>query len=227
MDHDELKRLLQQDALTVAPQLLGATLSSEYRLPDGSTRSVVVRLTEVEAYLGPRDSGAPDPGSHSYRGKTLRNQVMFGPPGHLYVYFTYGMHFCGNVVCSPEGTSSAVLLRAGEVVEGVDVAGERRAERRRGGSGKQVELASGPARLATVLGLNREANGSDLLDGGAVRLELAESLPSQAILSGPRVGVSGPGGGSEYPWRFWIAGDPTVSRYRAAAPRRKKLGAPQ
>ncbi|NYE93817.1 DNA-3-methyladenine glycosylase [Psychromicrobium silvestre] len=216
----ELFELLSQDALTIAPLLLGATVSSEY---DGGR--VTVRLTEVEAYLGPETSAAPDPGSHSYRGRTPRNEVMFGPPGHLYVYFTYGMHFCGNVVCSPEGTSSAVLLRAGEVVEGLELARNRRSAARKNvapiKAAKDHELANGPAKLASVLGWDRSANGQDLLNGGAVQLSLAPALGTALIASGPRVGVSGPGGTESYPWRFWIDADPTVSRYKAAVPRAK------
>lgn len=239
----DLLRLLHLDALTVAPSLLGATLQV---MVDGLP--VAVRLTEVEAYLGPADSATPDPGSHSYRGRTARNAVMFGPPGHLYVYFTYGMHFCANIVCSSEGTSSAVLLRAGEVVEGIELARQRRPTARR-----DVEIASGPARLATALGLDGSANGAPILlggqpgwkEGGALagfpsqagapyRISLtlnqlghpdqpgaARTASGLAIASGPRVGVSGPGGSDEYPWRFWVEGNPTVSRYRSAVPRRR------
>ena len=139
---DELRELLSLDAREVAPLLLGAVLTHEGR--DGA---VSVRITEVEAYLGPHDSLHPDPGSHTFRGATARNAVMFGPAGHLYVYFTYGMHHCANVVCGPEGVASAVLLRAGEIV-----AGEGLALARRTTSKSPKDLASGPARLATALG---------------------------------------------------------------------------
>lgn len=181
--------------------------------------TVAVRLTEVEAYLGPADSAAPDPGSHSYRGKTNRNAVMFGAPGHFYVYFTYGMHYCANLVCAPTGTSSGVLLRAAEVVDGFDLARSRRPASR-----KDTDLAQGPARLATVLGVGRGDNGAPAR-GGAFDVELGVPVPASDILCGPRVGVSGDGGSEAYPWRFWIAGDPTVSRYKPAAVRKRPAAA--
>jgi DNA-3-methyladenine glycosylase len=134
---------------------------------------------------------------------------MFGPAGHLYVYFTYGMHHCANIVCGPEGTASALLLRAGEIV-----AGEELARSRRRTSKSPADLASGPARLATALGLTTADSGRDALSA-PFRLELP-AVPATAISAGPRVGVSGAGGSHEYPWRFWVSGDPTVSRYRAA-----------
>ena len=137
----------------MAPLLLGAVLTHEGR--DGP---VSVRITEVEAYLGPHDSLHPDPGSHTFRGATARNAVMFGPAGHLYVYFTYGMHHCANIVCGPEGVASAVLLRAGEIV-----AGEELALTRRPTSKSSKDLASGPARLATALGITTADSGRDAL----------------------------------------------------------------
>lgn len=207
--HDLLE-LLAHPSTFVAPRLLGAVV--RHRTDEGT---VAVRLTEVEAYLGPADSASPDPGSHSFRGRTARNSVMFGAPGHFYVYFTYGMHYCANLVCAPAGTSSGVLLRAGEVVEGIELA-----RRRRPASRKDADLAQGPARLATVLGIGRGHNGSPAR-GGAFDVELAEPLPAQEVLSGPRVGVSGAGGTDAYPWRFWIADDPTVSRYKPAAVRKR------
>ncbi|RSN10671.1 DNA-3-methyladenine glycosylase [Nonomuraea sp. WAC 01424] len=148
----------------VAPDLLGRVLVHG---------PVAVRLTEVEAYGGPGE----DPAAHTYRGRTPRNAVMFGPPGHLYVYFTYGMHFCANLVCLPEGSGSAVLLRAGEIVTGLDEARARRApasasERRGPATGKAKvvpdrDLARGPARLAVALGLLREHNGLDAIWEGS------------------------------------------------------------
>jgi DNA-3-methyladenine glycosylase len=188
---------------TVAPALLGCRL-----VRDG----VAVRLTEVEAY-----SGADDPGSHAFRGRTPRTEVMFGPAGHLYVYFTYGMHWCANVVTGPAGSASAVLLRAGEVVAGVADA------RRRRGDVRAHDLARGPARLATAMGLGREHRGADLCGAAsAIRLESAVGAVDPArIRSGPRVGLSGPGGdGLRYPWRFWLDDEPTVSRYRPGRPPR-------
>jgi DNA-3-methyladenine glycosylase len=212
-------------AVEVAPALLGCVI--EHDTPEGL---VAVALTEVEAY-----HGQADPASHAYRGKTLRNAVMFGPPGHAYVYFTYGMHFCVNLVCLPEGTASAVLLRAGRVVEGEDLARARRTAPGPGGR----DLARGPARLCQALGIAREQNGADVCDP-ASPLRVRWPAPAEyrpagagpvaagpgpvelagpAISAGPRVGVSAAG---ERPWRFWISGDPTVSAYRPYAPRRAR-----
>ena len=200
--------------LDVAPRLLGARLSTH--LPDGV---VTVRLTEVEAY-----DGADDPASHAYRGRTERNAAMFGPPGHLYVYRHLGLHVCMNVVTGAAGRASAVLFRAGEVIEGVEVARSRRL--RRGALRSDVDLARGPARLATSLGIDLtvyvDLDGTDLLDVGIVRLE----PPGQAgdgVVTGPRVGVSGVGGDAgRHPWRFWLPGEPTVSAYRAASARNRR-----
>jgi len=183
---------------------------------------VAVRLTEVEAYAGPGD-----PGSHAARGRTPRTAVMFGPPGHAYVYFSYGMHWCANLVCGPEGTASAVLLRAGEVVGGLELARHRRPAAR-----KDVDLARGPARLAAALGLDGARDGADLCAPTSALhvLEDDAAPPSSSrgrveVLTGPRVGVSGEGGdGDRFPWRLWLAGEPTVSAYRVAAPRRRRAG---
>jgi DNA-3-methyladenine glycosylase len=176
------------DPLEVAPRLLGAVLTHG---------GVSVRLTEVEAYAGP-----DDPGSHAFRGQTPRNAVMFGPPGHLYVYFVYGMHHCANLVTGPAGDPGAVLLRAGEVVGGHEVARSRRPGVR------DRDLARGPARLCRALGI-------DLTDNG-VRPELVPGEQVVQISTGPRVGLRH---AAERPWRFWVAGDPTVSAYRPATPR--------
>jgi DNA-3-methyladenine glycosylase len=189
---------LGRPASEVAPLLLGAVIHHG---------EVAVRLTEVEAYLG-----EADPGSHAFRGETPRTAVMFGEPGHLYTYFTYGMHVCANVVTSPAGIASAVLLRAGEVIEGTDVARHRRTT-----SKSPLDLARGPARLCVALGLTLEHGGVDLR-AGPPTLEL--NSWRGAIASGPRTGVSGPGGDGVFPWRFWIDGDPTVSPYRPHVPRR-------
>jgi DNA-3-methyladenine glycosylase len=192
-----LEEVLAGPPVEAARRLLGATLRG---------RGVTLRLVEVEAYAGPAD-----PGSHAYRGRTARNAVMFGPPGHLYVYFTYGMHWCANVVCGPPGTASAVLLRAAEVVDGLDVARSRRpgiADR---------DLARGPARLAKTLGLTGADNGIDVLDpAGSLVLSLADPVPDAEVAAGPRVGLRL---AAEVPWRFWIAGDPAVSTYRPATKR--------
>lgn len=191
----------------MAPLLLGAVLTHE-----GNDGPVSVRITEVEAYLGPHDSLHPDPGSHTFRGATARNAPMFGPAGHLYVYFTYGMHHCANIVCGPAGVASAVLLRAGEIV-----AGEQLALSRRPASKSPKDLASGPARLATSLGITTADSGRDALQA-PFELELP-ALQAVDVSAGPRVGVSGAGGTHDYPWRFWLSGDPTVSRYKAAKAR--------
>lgn len=191
----------------MAPLLLGAVLTHE-----GNDGPVSVRITEVEAYLGPHDSLHPDPGSHTFRGATARNAPMFGPAGHLYVYFTYGMHHCANIVCGPAGVASAVLLRAGEIV-----AGEQLALSRRPASKSPKDLASGPARLATSLGITTADSGRDALQA-PFGLELP-ALQAVDVSAGPRVGVSGAGGTHDYPWRFWLSGDPTVSRYKAAKAR--------
>jgi DNA-3-methyladenine glycosylase len=173
-----------------------------------TANGVTVRLTEVEAYGGLGN----DEASHAYRGETLRNTVMFGPSGYAYVYFTYGMHWCLNVVCGPPGLASAVLLRAGEVVAGVDLARTRRPVAQ-----SDAELTRGPARLCQALAIDRAANGAYLLDGGALRLApaLRRARPSE-IDSGPRVGVTG---AHDRGWRYWLAGDPTVSSYRRHTPR--------
>jgi len=192
--------------LDVARDLLGATI--EHRSDAGC---VAVRLTEVEAY-----DGRNDPGSHAFRGPTRRNAVMFGPPGRVYVYFTYGMHFCMNLVCGPPGTASAVLLRAGEVVAGRDLAAARRTTSR-----ADRDLARGPARLTLALGVQREHNGSDATDAGSPLVVRAPIGGTAAhVRSGPRVGVAGDGAGR--PWRFWLEGEPTVSAYRPAIPRRRR-----
>lgn len=207
-DGGRLRELLSGDARKLAPALLGAVLTHDSR--EGR---VSVRLTEVEAYLGPEDSLHPDPGSHTFRGSTPRNAPMFGPAGHLYVYFTYGMHHCVNIVCGPSGVASALLLRAGEIVEGIDLARDRRPTAK-----TPADLARGPARLAKALGLTTAYSGRD-----ALAPPFGLVLPSQPavdVSSGPRVGVSGAGGSAQYPWRFWIPGDPTVSQYKAAKPRR-------
>lgn len=183
----------------MAPLLLGAVLHG---------RGASVRITEVEAYLG-----AEDPGSHAYRGRTRRNATMFGPAGHLYVYFTYGMHTCANVVCGVEGQATGLLLRAGEVVSGLDAARARRVT-----SKSDADLARGPARLTVALGIRLSDDGAKL--GEEFRLELPRH-PVPEYATGPRTGVSGPGGSADYPWRFWLPGDPTVSPYKAHVPKKR------
>jgi DNA-3-methyladenine glycosylase len=193
LDREELA----QDVLLAAVRLLGCTLEAD--TPDGP---VAVRLVEVEAYRG-----ADDPASHSFRGRTPRNAVMFGPPGYLYVYFVYGMHFCANVTCLPDGEPAAVLLRAGEVVSDIGAARARRPTARR-----VEDLARGPARLAALLGLGRADTGLDVTDPASrVRLYGAEPVDPRLVRSGPRVGVAA---AHETPWRFWLDGSPAVSAYR-------------
>ena len=189
----EIRRRLGRPAVEVAPDVLGWRLS--HTTTDGT---VTVLLTEVEAY-----EGGTDPASHAYRGRTTRNAVMFGPAGHLYCYFSYGMHWCANLVCGPDGLASAVLLRAGRVVEGVELARQRRP------GAADRDLARGPARLTTTLGIGRVDNGADLLGGRSLRLEPAHH--DAAVSQGPRVGVSR---AADRPWRFWLADDRTVSPYR-------------
>jgi DNA-3-methyladenine glycosylase len=139
---------------------------------------------------------------------------MFGPAGYAYTYFTYGMHWCMNVVCGPEGEAAAVLLRAGEVVDGVETARARRRLR----VPDDRQLARGPARLCSALGIDGSAYGAYLLGGGPVTLlPPVEPVPADLIATGPRVGVTG---GHDTPWRFWVKGDPTVSEYRRHVPKR-------
>jgi DNA-3-methyladenine glycosylase len=203
--------------LEVAPDLLGCVLRHE--TPDGAvavqlTEVVAVRLTEVEAY-----AGEADPASHAYRGRTARNAVMFGEPGHAYVYFTYGMHFCVNLVCGPPGVARAVLLRAGRVTEGVALAASRRsAGRAAGRGGAERDLARGPARLCQALRIDRSLDGADVCGDGLPLRVCGRDGPAAAVSEGPRVGVSR---GAEEPWRFWVTGDPTVSVYRPHVPRRR------
>jgi DNA-3-methyladenine glycosylase len=183
--------------LPAARRLLGCTVEAD--TPDGP---VAVRLVEVEAYRG-----ADDPASHSFRGPTPRNAVMFGPAGHLYVYFVYGMHFCANISCLDDGEAGAVLLRAGEVTSDLDVARHRRPAARR-----DNELARGPARLASLLGLTREHNGVDVTDPASpVRVLAGPPVAEALVRTGPRVGVAA---AHELPWRFWLDGSPAVSPYR-------------
>jgi DNA-3-methyladenine glycosylase len=218
------RKFFARPSVEVAPDLLGSVL--EHETADGL---VAVELTEVEAY-----AGRSDPASHAYRGKTARNAVMFGPPGHAYVYFTYGMHFCVNVVClGEEGSASAVLLRAGRVIAGEELACARRT---RGTTAiAPRDLARGPARLCQALGIDRSQNGADMVSAGSpLRMLSGAGNPARSallasgdghpatqrrIVTGPRVGVSS---AAEIPWRFWYDGDPTVSVYRAHVPRQPK-----
>jgi DNA-3-methyladenine glycosylase len=192
---------LEADSLDVAPWLLNKLLVCDGR---------VGRIVEVEAYRG-----AEDPASHAYRGQTRRNAVMFGPPGRLYVYFTYGMHWCANVVCATEGVAQAVLLRALAPVAGVEKMRASRPAARR-----DRDLCNGPAKLCQALGITGADNGSDLLGGSAIVLCDDGVPPPGEPGSGARVGITS---ATEVPWRWWVAGDANVSRgpaMSAPAPRR-------
>jgi DNA-3-methyladenine glycosylase len=185
----------------VAVDLIGCIFV--YDNPEGR---VAVRLVEVEAYRG-----VIDPGSHGYRGETPRTRVMYGPPAHLYVYFTYGMHWCANVVCAREGQCEAVLLRAGEPLQGIEWM-----RRRRPKITDDRLLTSGPARLTQAMGIGPEHNGDPLLRGG--RFWLARDEATDVMQEGPisqtlRIGMS-PGKGDDLPWRFVVPGHPYASRRR-------------
>jgi DNA-3-methyladenine glycosylase len=191
---------LSRPALEVAPLLLDAVLS--HATPEGT---VAVRLTEVEAYLGE----GVDPGSHAFRGRTPRVASMFGPPGRLYTYFTYGMHVCANVVCSPEGEASAVLLRAGEVVAGVELARLRRPAVR-----NDRDLARGPANLVRALGIALSDDGALLSAPPFELVPSGEAVAPARIRATLRTGVSGDGGRVPFEWRYHLAEEPTVSVYK-------------
>ena len=203
---DSARRLLSAAPEVAAARLLGAHVESRI-----GGEPVRIRLTEVEAYGGVGE----DPGSHAFRRRTGRNGAMFGAPGHAYVYFTYGMHHCLNVTIRPVGEAGAILLRAGEVVAGLEVARSRRP-----GAADQ-DLARGPARLCLVLGITRVFDGVDLLSGSGaeLRLQLAKTA-SAGFESGPRTGVSG--AGSATPWRFFLPNEATVSHYRSAVTRKPR-----
>jgi len=187
----------RRDSRELAPLLLGKVLIV------GRRRA---RIVEVEAY-----AGTEDPGSHAYRGQTKRNAVMFGPPGHLYVYFTYGMHWCANVVCGPDGEAAAVLIRALAPTGGLDAMRSARPAARR-----DRDLCNGPAKLCQALGITGSDNGTDLLarsagrrSPGAVRLLDDGTPPPRRPGRGTRIGIKE---ATEHRWRFWVPGDPNVSR---------------
>jgi DNA-3-methyladenine glycosylase len=193
------RRSLEGDAVDLAPWLLNKVLVRGGRSG---------RIVEVEAY-----EGEDDPASHAYRGRTARNSVMFGPPGHLYVYFTYGMHWCANVVCGPEGVASAVLIRALAPLEGVEAMRRARPAARR-----DLDLCSGPAKLCQALGVTGADDGADLVQpgwrgtgtGGARVAVLDDGTPPpRRPGNGTRVGISVATGRR---WRWWVDGDPNLSR---------------
>jgi DNA-3-methyladenine glycosylase len=227
------REFFARPSVEVAPDLLGCVLEHET-----AAGLVAVELTEVEAY-----AGQADPASHAYRGRTARNAVMFGPPGHAYVYFTYGMYFCVNLVCQDPDTASAVLLRAGRVIEGEELARARRTRRRArsdrdgasqarasqdGAGGLAVrDLARGPGLLCLALDIERTLDGADVCSAGSsLRVRSRHTGPGtnarsaeKEICSGPRVGVSA---AADVPWRFWLKGEPTVSAYKRWVARRPK-----
>lgn len=197
----------------VAPRLLGAELRT---VVDGV--ETALRITEVEAYHGRGTGDLPDPGSHARMGPTARNATMWGEPGHLYVYLSHGIHSCINVVCGPEGTAGGVLLRAGEIVAGVDAAAHRRGVATPLSRIALRDLARGPGRLGQALGLRHALHdGIDFVTGdeqNGARARLLWGEPVADVSAGPRVGVAGIAGTDAFPWRFWITGDPTVSPFR-------------
>lgn len=201
---------VSEEELAVEPRaaalrLLGATLWSG---------AVGLRIVEVEAYGGDPDGPWPDPASHSGRGRTKRNTVMFGPAGVLYVYLSYGMHTCINVTSGPDGTASAVLIRSGEVIAGLDDVRARRPAARR-----DADLARGPGNVGSALGIGLADYGTPLFDpAGSIRLELGRAVPKSQVASGPRVGVSM---AADRPWRFWLPDSTAVSLYKRSprAPR--------
>jgi DNA-3-methyladenine glycosylase len=185
----------ERDAREVAPELLNKVLVR------GRMRA---RIVEVEAYVG----GGIDAGSHAHRGQTPRNGAMFGPPGHLYVYFTYGMHWCCNAVCSPEGVASAVLLRAARPLAGLDEMWSRRPKAR-----VERDLLSGPAKLCQAFGIEGKHDRADLVraDEWAIAIVDDGVEPPPAPGSSERIGLAR-GMGDDLPWRWFVPGDPNLSR---------------
>lgn len=191
----------RRDVRLLAPDLLNKLLVHQ----DPVAGRLVVRIVEVEAYAGDDDAG-----SHAFRGRTARNATMFGPPGHLYVYFTYGMHWCANVVAGERGAPGAVLVRAGAPVAGIETMQSRRPTARR-----DRELCSGPARLTQALGIDGSFDGVDLTRGPVRILDDGVVPPGVPGISA-RIGLA-QGRGHEHPWRFFVPGDPNVSRARPSS----------
>jgi len=186
---------LDLDPVAAARRLLGAVITS---------RGVSALIVEVEAYGGPPDDPWPDAAAHSFRGPSVRNAVMFGPPGRLYTYRSHGIHVCANVSCGPDGTAGAVLLRAAAVESGLGAAQSRRGE-----AVVPAALARGPGNLCSALAIGMGDNGVEVFDAHSpVTVRLGEPAEAEA---GPRVGVSR---SADRAWRFWIPGRPEVSAYR-------------
>jgi DNA-3-methyladenine glycosylase len=186
------RRFYARPSPVVARELLGRLLVR--RLGGGL---LVARIVETEAYQ------EDDPASHSFSGPTARNEVMFGPAGFLYVYFTYGMHFCMNVVTGRPEEGSAVLLRAAEPLDGLAAMAKRR------GVSAPRSLCSGPARLTQAFGVSRAENGSDLVAGDDLWIGAGRRTPDAAVRVGPRVGIRR---AADVPWRFWVNASPFISR---------------
>lgn len=184
------RRFYARDPLDVAPDLIGVVVEHAGRRG---------RIVEVEAYCG-----ADDPASHAYRGPTPRTSVMFGPPGHLYVYFSYGMHWCANVVCGPEGIAGAVLLRAAAPEHGVEAMRRARPRAR-----TDRDLASGPARLCQAMGIDGRHDGADLVGDDRGVVLATDGWPgARPVATSPRIGISR---AVDRPWRWYVPGDPNVS----------------
>lgn len=188
---DELTKVLAGPSHEVAPRLLGCELIREI---DG--QEIRCRIVETEAY------DQHDVASHSYRGETPRTAVMFGPAGHLYVYFTYGMHYCCNIVTGPTGHGAAVLLRAVEPLSGEEIMSIGR------GGKTGIEISNGPAKLCQALQINKAWNGHNLRQM-PLRLILKSSLSVQEIIQTTRIGISQ---AQDVPWRFYIRGNPYISK---------------
>ena len=204
--------LLRVDDLVGPPELVAPSLLGCWLVTDRPDGQVALRLTEVEAYAG----NGMDPAAHSHRGPTPRAAIMFGPPGRLYVYFSYGVHWCANVVVGREGEGSAVLLRAGEVIVGEELARSRRPAAK-----VARDLARGPARLSQALAIGPDDLDMDLLSpASSTRLHRGSAPPT--FSAGPRVGISQ---ATDLPWRFWETDAPSVSVFRAGGkPRRSRAG---
>ena len=199
MSHKRITRsFYSRPSPVVAPELLGALLHRKL-----GAEVLVGRIVETEAYA------SYDPASHSFRGKTSRNAIMFGEAGFSYVYFTYGMHYCFNVSCEPEGIAQAVLIRALEPVSGIETMKKHRTKAKR-----DVDLANGPGKLCQALSMTRSENGIDLVTSDEVFLTEGSRVESDAIGVSSRVGISV---GQEYPWRFFIKENAFVSSGRPSA----------
>jgi DNA-3-methyladenine glycosylase len=201
------RKFYRRDPVALARALLGQALVRV--LADGTR--LAGRIVETEAYLGEVDRAA-----HSYGGRrTPRNAAMWGPPGHAYVYFIYGLHHCMNVVAEDPGKPTAVLIRALEPLEGLE---RMRAHRGGGGRGaplRDTDLCSGPAKLAQALRMDRALDGADLVTGSALFLERGAPVAAKQIIAAPRIGVAYAGEWADKPLRFYVVGNPHVSRWRA------------